>query len=198
MEALRKMVLEVYDRFIGLEVAEMAVDCCITKAPCGGEKAGKNPVDRGKQGTKRSMAVDERGIPLGTVTAPASRHDSPLLSETLDAVTETLGELTEQVSVHLDRGYDSKVTRQLLEERGLLAEISQKGKPAPLQATKRWVVERTSSWHNAHKKLMWCTERQGRVMDFWIAFSDVIIIVRRLIREGWVRYRWETRPSRRP
>jgi Transposase DDE domain len=198
MEALRKMVLEVYDRFIGLEVAEMAVDCCITKAPCGGEKAGKNPVDRGKQGTKRSMAVDERGIPLGTVTAPASRHDSPLLSETLDAVTETLGELTEQVSVHLDRGYDSKVTHQLLEERGLLAEISQKGKPAPLQATKRWVVERTSSWHNAHKKLMWCTERQGRVMDFWIAFSDVIIIVRRLIREGWVRYRWETRPSRRP
>ncbi len=32
METLREMVLEVYDRFIGLEVGEMAVDCCITKA----------------------------------------------------------------------------------------------------------------------------------------------------------------------
>jgi transposase len=71
MEAWRQMVLEVYDRFIGLEVTEMAVDCCITKATCGSEKAGRNPVDRGKHGTKRSMAVDEGGIPLGTVTAPA-------------------------------------------------------------------------------------------------------------------------------
>ena len=46
-----------------------------------------------------------------------------------------------------------------------------------------WVVERTSSWHNAHKKLVWCTERRGRVDDFWIAFSEVVIVVRRLIRE---------------
>jgi hypothetical protein len=38
------------------------------------------------------------------------------------------------------------------------------------------VVERTNSWHNAHKKLLWCTERQGGVIDFfWVAFSDVII-----------------------
>src|SRR5215212_9536065 len=103
MDELREVVLEVYDRFIGLEVAEMAVDCCITKAPCGGEKAGSNPVDRGKQGTKRSMAVDERGILLGAVSAPANRHDSPLLAPTLDAVTETLGVLPEGTSVHLDR-----------------------------------------------------------------------------------------------
>lgn len=36
-------------------------------------------MDRGKMGTKRSMAVDASGIPLGTVSAPATRHDSPLL-----------------------------------------------------------------------------------------------------------------------
>ena len=29
--------------------------------------------------------------------------------------------------------------------------------------------------------LMWCTERVGKVIDFWVAFSDVVIIVRRLI-----------------
>ena len=45
-------------------------------------------------------------------------------------------------------------------------------------------IERTNSWHNAHKKLVWCTERVGRVIDFWVAFSKVVIIVRRLIREG--------------
>jgi Transposase DDE domain len=129
MDGLRQMVLEAYHRFIGLEVTEMAIDCCITKAPRGGEKAGRNPVDRGKQGIKRSMAVDERGIPLGAVTAPANRHDSPLLDPTLDVVAETLGVLPEGTSVHLDRGYDSDLTRERLEHRRLSWEISKKGKP---------------------------------------------------------------------
>ena len=57
IDALRGVVLEAYDRFIGLELSDVAVDGCITKAPCGGEKAGKSPVDRGKRGIKRSMAV---------------------------------------------------------------------------------------------------------------------------------------------
>jgi IS5 family transposase len=150
------------------------------------------------QGIKRSMAVDGGGIPVGFVTAPANRHYSPLLAETLDAAMEALGGLPEASTIHLDRGYDSEATRGRLRERGLVAEISKKGKPAPLTATKRWVVERTGSWHNAHKKLVWCTERKGRVIAFWVAFSEVVIIVRRLIREGWSCYRWEGRPSRRP
>ena len=117
---------------------------------------------------------------------------------TLRHASEAVGGLPEGTSVHLDRGYDSVTTRRRLEERGLIAEISEKGKPSPLGTTKRWVVERTSSWHNAHKKLVWCTERRSRVVDFWVSFSEVVIIVRRLIREGWSRYRWEGRPSRRP
>lgn len=197
MQQLQKIALDSYDRMIGLDLSDIAVDCCITKAPCGGDKAGKSPVDRGKQGMKRSMVVDANGIPLGTIAAPANRHDSPLLDETLDTM-EIVGELPERISVHLDRGYDSKSTRQKLQLRGLLAEISQKGQPAPLAATKRWVVERTNSWTNAYKKLVWCTERRDPVIDFWLAFSGVIIIVRRLIREGWTHYRWEGRPCRQP
>jgi transposase len=197
LDALREMALEAYDRMVGLEPSELAVDSCITKAPCGGQKAGRSPVDRGKRGIKRSVVVDGRGIPLGSVSAPANRHDSPLLAPTLDAARE-LGLVAEGASVYLDRGYDSKLTRERLLERGLIAEVSQKGRPAPLNATGRWIVERTNSWQNAHKKLVWCTERRGGVVDFWIALSEVIIIVRRLVREGWARYRWEGRPSRRP
>ena len=197
MDTLERIVREAYDRIVGLELEEVAVDCCITKAPCGGEKAGRSPVDRVKRGIKRSVAVDVRGIPLGIVTAPANRHDSPLLAGTLDA-TRALDLLPEGTSIHLDRGYDSEATREKLRARGLKAEISQKGKPAPVAATRRWIVERTNSWHNVHKKLVWCTERRGRVIAFWIAFSDVIIIVRRLIREAWTRYRWEGRPRRKP
>jgi transposase len=198
MDNLEEMARQAYDRTIGLDVADVAVDCCITKAPCGGEKSGRSPVDRGKQGIKRSVAVDADGIPLGFATAPANRHDSPLLGETMDSMEEILGALPEPVRVHLDRGYDSDLTRKRLAERDLIGVISQKGKSAPLQATNRWVVERTNSWQNAHKKLVWCTERQGRVIDFWVAFSNVIIIVGRLVRQAWVRYRWEGRPHRRP
>jgi Transposase DDE domain len=138
MERLREISLEAYDRLIGLELADLAVDGCITKAPCGGEKTGKSPVDRGKGGVKRSTAVDASGVPLGTVAAPANRHDSPLLSGTLDAAAEVLGELPEHASVHLDRGYDSEATRERLRERGaLLTEISEKGKPSPLWRRRR-------------------------------------------------------------
>jgi hypothetical protein len=58
MDMLQGLVLESYDRIIGLQFSDVAVDGCITKAPCGGERAGKSPVDRGKQGLKRSTVVD--------------------------------------------------------------------------------------------------------------------------------------------
>ena len=161
IDALREAVLEAYDRYIGLELSDVAVDCYITKAPCGGERAGRSPVDRGKMGLKRSAAVDAWGIPLGTVTAPANRHNSPLLAPTLDAAVETLGGFPEGTSIHLDRGYDSH-PRERLEDRDLLWQISKKGKPAPYWATNRWVVERTGSWHNAHKKLLCGAPSDGR------------------------------------
>src|SRR5215216_4888223 len=134
MNELEEIARDSYDRTIGLELSDIAVDCCITKAPCGGEMAGKSPVDRGKRGIKRSVAVDADGIPLGVITAPANRHDSPLLSETLDAV-ERSGLRLEQASAHLDRGYDSDLTRKRLAGRGLIGVISEKGKPAPLGTT---------------------------------------------------------------
>jgi transposase len=124
MDRLREICLDAYERLIGLKLSEVAVDCCTTKAPCGGQKAGRSPVDRGKRGIKRSMAVDAEGIPLGAVSAPANRHDSPLLVPTLKAASETLGALPEWASVHLDRGYDSLLTRERLEELGLRWEIS--------------------------------------------------------------------------
>lgn len=197
MDRLQAIVLVAYDRLIGLELGEVAVDGCITKAPGGGEVAGRSPVDRGKQGLKRSTIVDASGIPLGAIAAPANCHDSPLLVPTL-ATLAALGPLPAAMTVHLDRGYDSRVTRERLSTRGLRAAIAAKGQPAPVTGGQRWVVERTNAWTNAHKKLVWCTERRGRVIAFWLAFSAVLVIVGRLVREAWVRYRWDDRPRRRP
>ena len=200
-ETLEQICLEAYDRIVGLDLDDITVDGCIVKAPCGGEAAGKSPVDRGKQGTKRSLMTDGAGIPLGCMIAPANRHDSPFLRPTLEKLgrfeTRLGVGLPEQITVHLDAGYDSAVTRELLDEFGCQGVISKKG--FPLQAGARWVVERTNSWHNrGFKKLAICTERRARVIEAFIALANAAIIVRRLLREAWTSHRWGKRPIRRP
>jgi hypothetical protein len=45
-EQVHALALRAYDQMIGLELGDVAVDGCITKAPCGGECAGPSPVDR--------------------------------------------------------------------------------------------------------------------------------------------------------
>ena len=69
---LKQIALEAYDRMVGLVLEEIIVDGCITKAPGGGQCAGRSPVDRGKQGMKRSSMSDGYGIPLDRVLAGAA------------------------------------------------------------------------------------------------------------------------------
>jgi transposase len=42
-EQLRLLVLAADDRLVGLELEQLAVDRCATKAPCGGQVAGPSP-----------------------------------------------------------------------------------------------------------------------------------------------------------
>ena len=128
---LKQIVLETYDRIVGLILTDIAVDGCITKAPGGGECAGRSPVDRGEKGMKRSSMVDGYGIQLGRVLAGANRHDSPLLAATLGKL-DGLGPLPGDITVHLDAGYDSAKTRDELAAREMAAEIARKGDKAPI------------------------------------------------------------------
>ena len=110
---------------------------------------------------KRSLMVEGKGIPLGRVLAPANRHDSPLLAPTLDKLDE-IGPLPDDITVHLDAGYDSQKTRDELDGRGMTGEIARKGDKAPIQAGQRWHVERTNAWHNNFNRLQRCYERKKK------------------------------------
>jgi transposase len=194
-EQVHGLAVQAYDRMIGLQLRELSVDGCITKAPCGGERAGRSPVDRGKQGLKRSVATEARGVPIGLVSAGANRHDSPLLVPTLEAAKKQIGVFPEQVNVNLDRGYDSDKTRAALEELGFTGEIARKGVPAPIQAGKRWVVERSHAWMNGFGKLRRCTEKRQCAVDFYLYLSAAIVTLRMLIRRATPLYRWDGRPT---
>ncbi len=160
------------------------------KAPCGAQKAGRSLVDRGKRGIKRSVVVDAEGIPLGVIAAPANRHDSPLLlSETLDIA----GELPERASVHLERAYDSKLTRGLVEHRGLIGVISRR-KVNPLRSkpgcggSSRGPTPPPGTTPTRSSLLVHRASGTGHRF-LALGFSNVVIVVRRLIRKAWSRYR---------
>ncbi|MDX3578459.1 IS5 family transposase [Streptomyces sp. FL07-04A] len=193
---LKQIALEAYDRIVGLVLDRIAVDGAITKAPGGGEAAGRSPVDRGKQGMKRSAMTDGYGIPLGRVLAGANRHDSPLLAPTLDLLGG-LGPLPDDITVHLDAGYDSAGTRTDLDRRGLHGQIAHKGEKTPIQASRRWHVERTHAWQNAFHRLARCYERRTIVINAFFDLADTVITVRSLIRRAWTTHRWDGRPRRR-
>ncbi len=195
-DRLRLAALDAYDEMIGLDLADLAVDGCTTKAPCGGDCAGRSPVDRGKGGVKRSQLCDGAGVPMATVSAPANTRDDALLGQTLDAIKD-FAPLPADVTVHLDAGYDYRPCREALDERGLHGQIAARGAPAPIQVGARWVVERTNSWLNDFGKLRRCTERRQACVDAYLALAAAIVTVRALYRAAWLLYRWDTRPRSR-
>jgi len=195
--ALLRIGLAAYDRMIGLDLEDLSVDGSITKSPCGGEVSGRSPVDRGKQGTKRSVACDGDGIPLHLVAARANDHDSPLLEPTLTGICDMIGPLPDRPCMHLDRGYDSRKTRDLLEILGYDDEIAVKGIPAPIQVGKRWPVERTHSWMNGYGKLRRFTDKRKIIVEFYLYLAATLTVIRRLINRARSLYRWPARPTTR-
>ncbi len=76
------------------------------------------------------------------------------------------------MTIHLDAGYDSGKTRDLLAELGLESHIQPKGVVVPINHTKRWVVERTNSWiSRGFNLLLVCTERRPPVIEAFLALA---------------------------
>jgi hypothetical protein len=195
-QQVHALALQAYDQIIGLDLADVAVDGCITKAPCGGPLAGPSPVDRRKGGLKRSVATEGYGIPLGIAAAGAHRHDSPLLAPTLGAAISQLdGLLPEQPTCHLDAAYNGAPARQTLADLGFHGQIARYGIPAPVQATGRWPIERTNSWMNGYGKLRRMTDRNPAIVVFYLYLAAAFVTIRQLIQQARTRYRWDTRPT---
>jgi len=119
--------LNQYDELKGIEWKWQAADGAITKAPLGGEKTGKNPTDRGKTGTKRSLLVNEQGLPLGLVVSGANTPDGKLLKTTLLAMPVRRPD-TEEVEQHLslDKGYSGEPCATIAENLGYILHVPDK------------------------------------------------------------------------
>jgi putative transposase len=193
-ELWRAGLLE-YDELEGIEWEWQAMDGAMTKAPLGrgasGEATGKNPTDRAKMGTKRSMLTDGAGIPLAVAVEGANRHDSRLLVATLEglAVARPASEAEEDSAEQhlcLDAAYDSEEVRHELEARSYKPHISpaeekkrserKRVRKHPGGRARRWVVERTHSWLNRSRRLLvrWEKKTENYVAFVHLACAQLI------------------------
>jgi transposase len=179
--------LAAFDRIIGLDLSEVAVDGSLHKAPYGGEATGPNPTDRGKQGWKWSQAVDRHGVAIGWSIDGANRHDIAMIKPTLDDVT-TRGLHYDIDTLHLDRGYDFQSTRGRLARFGLDDIEIQPRRPAGEGGTKkllklglRWIVEAANSWLSNFGQLRRNTDRRGRHRHAALCLANTILITMKLI-----------------
>jgi len=186
-----------YDRIIGLDFSDVALDTSQHKAPRRGEGTGPSYTDKGRSGWKWSMVTDTHGVPVGWVAAPANRNDFALVAPTLDNVAER-GLLAEIDTLHLDRGYDFPATQRLCESYGLTdVDIARRrrtrgpnrGRQHKLRITLglRWPIERTNSWLVNFGQLRRNTDRVSRHRTAQLALAIALIITAKLIdwRDRW-------------
>jgi hypothetical protein len=102
-----------------------------------GKKTGKNPTDRAKSGTKRSLLTDGDGVPLSVVVDGANVHDKRLVSATLNRMAVRRPDTLSGVEQHFcaDKGYEYQDVRELIDFWGYTAHIKSRGEEKQAKAT---------------------------------------------------------------
>ena len=186
-------VLEAYDRVIGLELEEIAIDASQHKAPTGGSGTGPSNVDRGKLGWKWSLATDAAGIPVAWIAAASNVSDQKLVEDTLEAL-DARGYEIEVQQAHLDRGYDAVAVRAIFADSGITAHIAHRARRTayrrkyrsrarnPIPLGRRWRIERANSWLSNFGQLRRNTDRhvlhREAAIDLAVAFLLTIKLVK--------------------
>lgn len=150
-DQLWSLAVEIPNDFIGLDREWQSVDGAMTKARLGGDDTGRNPTDRRKLGTKRTLQTDGGGVPIGLAAAGANMHDTKFLQQTIeDSIERTVSEVNEEEYLCLDKAYDSAAIRDMIvslyqytthvRSRGEdKCELDRSSGERP----RRWIVERT-------------------------------------------------------
>ncbi len=136
------------------------------------------------------MLSDRRGAPLGVVLSAANRTEMKLAETTLDSVVVSRPWPAPGHPQHRcrDKGFDYDQTRQAAEARGYVVHTPHKRRrgeplPPPLPAAdqhpaRRWVIERTNSWHNAYRKLRIRYEKTAANYQGLVELACVLIVYR--------------------
>jgi putative transposase len=118
---------------------------------------------------------------VSVVVAGANVHDKHLAEPTLEARTKLApNPITgPRQNLCLDKGYDFRDIKKLVEDYGFTAHIRVKGEepppPSPHRRARRWVVERTHSWFNRFRRLLVRWEKKAGNYLGMIHFACALI-----------------------
>ena len=200
-DTLRQHALHAYDRIVGLDLSEVALDGSLHKAPCGGEGTGKNPTDRAKIGWKWSIATDAHGIPIGLghrwrSTATTSSCSTPPSTtwrgqdcSKRSRPCTSIGATTTPKSAPSSPVAASTIST-FSSAQGPVANTTTK---QPMRLGLRWVVEGTNSWLSNYGQLRRNTDRRTRHRHAQLCLVVALLVTAKLI--DW-RNRWS--PDSRP
>ena len=149
---------------------------------------GHNPTDRSKLGTKRHILTGKKGIPLSVIITSANTHDVTVAIDTVDSIvlkrsSYKLNHRKKQ-NLCLDKAYHSKDLEQEIIKRGYIPHIRYRREEQIFHRKhplRRWVVERTNSWHNRFRKLFTRYEKKDENYLGLVQLANSIIIYRRII-----------------
>ncbi|HJV87624.1 MAG TPA: IS5 family transposase [Noviherbaspirillum sp.] len=172
-----------------LDFSRVIADSSSVRAVHGGKKAGPNPTDRRKAGSKHHLVVDANGTPLNVILTGANPHDSTQLTPLLDGVPAIAGRrgrpLRKPRCVQADRAYDCERYRLILQQRGIHPQLAKRctGHGSHLGVT-RWVVERTFAWLHRFRRLRVRYERRADMHEGFLRLGCAVICWRTL-RKAW-------------
>ncbi|MBU1567470.1 MAG: transposase, partial [Proteobacteria bacterium] len=118
----------------------------------------RTPRIREKNGTKRSLLVDEHGVPLSLVVTGANRHDSISLEPLLKGRIFEPKDGSTPLNLCLDAAYIGK--EDVVTSNGFVPHIRPRGEVKklierdPTFKARRWIVELAHSWFNRFRKLV--------------------------------------------
>ena len=164
---------------------------CWARPGSGGKKTGKNPTDRGKKGTKKSLLVDGDGGPLGVVIAGANVVEQKLLKETIEAiVVERPDPDKVKQNLCLDKGYDNPRSREAAAEGDYVPHIREIGEEKKAcdrskgHKPRRWVVERAFAWLSKCRGILVRYDKKDENYLGLIQLACGLLWYRRLCRMG--------------
>jgi transposase len=149
---------------------------------------GHHPTDRSKLGTKRHILTDKKGIPLSAIITSANTHDVTVAIDTVDSmvikIPSSKPKHKQKQNLCVDKAYHSKEIEQEIVKRGYIPHIRYRREEQIFRRKhplRRWVVERTNSWHNRFRKLFTRYEKKDENYLGLVQLANSIIIYRRII-----------------
>lgn len=192
IDKLMKEVVEEYTKMHPYKsnLQNQCIDSTMFKSLYGEENecVGKNPTDRGRNGTKISAITDGNGIVYSLTAYPANVSDMQTVEKSVNNMIVKRGYPSK---MYTDKGYASAKIQQLLKQKNYVQKCHNKknwknkiyhNKRGEVINKIRNVIERTFGWVKKFRRLIVRYERHIDTFMGFLKLACIVITLRRIYK----------------